>query len=142
MPRSISTSVCFSTQNLLECLSELWTEDGVNDRIERGIEVSQPEEKLKDIVVNAAVADRHDEGDDEEWQPAKDESSSDNGQCLCRLLFPLGLQRNMLLLFLPLGAVVVVGKGRHLVRLGAAVRQWSRVARTMSVRQRSSLHLL
>ena len=33
------------TQNPLECLSELWTEDGVDYWVESGVEISQPEEE-------------------------------------------------------------------------------------------------
>ena len=40
--RSIS-----STQNSLEGLSELWTEDRVDDGVQSGVEVSQPEEKTR-----------------------------------------------------------------------------------------------
>ena len=40
--RSIS-----STQNFLEGLSELWTEDCVDDGVQSGVEVSQPEKKTR-----------------------------------------------------------------------------------------------
>ena len=50
--------------------------------------------------IDALLAKRVDDGHDKEGQPTDDEGPSDNGECLGRLLLPLGLQRNVLLLLL------------------------------------------
>lgn len=75
-------------------MSELWTEDGVDDRIEGGVEVAQPEEERYQVLVDGALvsmADGHDDGDNEEGKPATDERAGDDGQRFGRLAFPLGV---------------------------------------------------
>ena len=47
MSRTIIIRSISSTQNSLEGLSELWTEDRVDDGVQSGVEVSQPEEKTR-----------------------------------------------------------------------------------------------
>ena len=44
------------TQKLLECLSELWTEDCVDDGVESGIEITKPQEEAGYKAVYAALA--------------------------------------------------------------------------------------
>ena len=91
-----------STEQLLEGLPELWAEDGVDDRVQRGVEVSQPQEEAEHPVVDTVVAQRRHQRRHEEGQPAQDKGAGDDGQSLGRLLLPLCLQADVLLLLLPL----------------------------------------
>ena len=45
MPGTVVVIACSATQNLLEGLPELRAEDGVNDGVQGGVEVAQPEEE-------------------------------------------------------------------------------------------------
>jgi len=66
------------------------TEDGVQYWVESGVEVSEPEEEGDHIVVKVAIgAEGHEQGDDEEREPADDERSCDDGQCFSCFPFPL-----------------------------------------------------
>ena len=47
MSRTIIIRSISSTQNPLEGLPELWTEDSVDNGVQSGVEVSQPEEKTR-----------------------------------------------------------------------------------------------
>lgn len=83
-----------ATQNPFESLPELGTEYCVDDWIQRGIKVAEPQEerdhRVADITI---VAQRHHQGHDEERQPADDKCTGDYGQGLCGLTFPLRLER-------------------------------------------------
>lgn len=83
-----------SAQDALERLPEFGTEDGVDDRIERRIEVAQPQEERGDLVVDfARVAQRHKQRHQEERQPTHDKGARDDGQRFGRLTFALRLER-------------------------------------------------
>lgn len=91
-----------AAQNPLEGLPKLRVEDGVNDWIERRVEVAEPEGKAHDVIANDAgvAAQGHQERQDEEGQPTHDESSSYDGQRFRSFALPLRLQA---LLFLASG---------------------------------------
>lgn len=77
---------------------ELGAEHGVYDRVEGGVEVAEPQEEAGHVLVDdAARAQGHDQGHDEERQPAHDERAGDDGQCLGGLPLALRLQRFLLL---------------------------------------------
>jgi len=83
-----------STQQPFERLPELWTENGVDDGVEGGVEVAQPQEKRDDVLVEIAKlgrTQRHEQRHDEKRQPADDERTGDDGQSFGRLAFALGL---------------------------------------------------
>ncbi len=101
MARPVVLRAVASAQQLLEGLPKLGAEDGVDDGVERGVEVAKPEEEAEDAGLDTALAERHGERHDEEGQPAEDEGARHYGQSLGRLLLSLGLQGNVLLLFLP-----------------------------------------
>ena len=107
-----------ATQQPLERVPELRAKDGVDDGVERGVEVAQPEEQRHDELVEVAVlADGLQDGHDEEGQPAHDEGTRDDGQRLGRL--PLPLRVHGLLLTLGVGMVL-----RRLIRAaGQLVRR-------------------
>ena len=86
-------------QNALKGLPELGTEHSVNDRIERRVEVAQPEEEAGHVGVDLArVAQWHEQRHDEEGQPAHDEGAGDDGERLGGLPLALRLQGLLLLL--------------------------------------------
>jgi len=81
-----------------ESQPELGTENGVDDRVQGGVEVAQPQEEAGHVLVDhTPLAQGHDQGHDEEWQPTHDERPSDDGQCLGRFPFAFRLQRLLLL---------------------------------------------
>lgn len=97
-----------AAQDLFEGLSKFWTEDCVNERVERGIEISQPLEELKNVALDTAFADGHYQGYDEEREPAENECTGHDGQGFGRLFLPFRLQADMLLLFFSLWSVRIV----------------------------------
>lgn len=83
-----------AAEDPLEGLPELWTEHGVNDWIQRRVEVAEPEEKGNHRLTYYTIgAKRHHQGHNEEWQPADDERSRDNGERFCCLSLPLCFER-------------------------------------------------
>lgn len=83
-----------AAQDALECLPELRTEYGVDDGIQRRVEITQPQEERRDLVVDLAfIAQRQQQRHQEEWQPADNEGAGDNGQRLGRLSFPFRFER-------------------------------------------------
>lgn len=88
--------VCISTgatENPFERLSELGAENGVYYRIQRGVEVAQPQEERYHCVTNdAIIAQRHHQCHYEERQPAYHKGSRYDGQGFGRLPFPLRLE--------------------------------------------------
>ena len=101
MPWSIVVWVCASAEKLLEGLPELRAEDGVDDRVERGVKVAEPQEEAQDLLVNTLHAEGCDQSRYEERKPTQDKRPGDNSQRLGGLLLPLRLQGHVfLLLFL------------------------------------------
>ena len=45
MPRTVVVIARPAAQYFLECLPELWAEDSVDDGVQGGVEVAQPEEE-------------------------------------------------------------------------------------------------
>lgn len=83
-----------AAQDALESLPELRTEHCVDDRIQRRIEVAQPQEERNHRVADITiVAQRHHQRHDEERQPADDKCTGDYGQGFGRLSLPLCLER-------------------------------------------------
>lgn len=79
---------------------EFGAEHGVYDRVQGGVEVAQPQEEAGHVLVDdAAGAQGHDQGHDEERQPAHDERAGDDGQRLGGLPLAFRLQRFLLLAF-------------------------------------------
>lgn len=109
-------------QDPLEGLPELGTEDGIDDRIERRVEVAQPEKQRHYRIVDVTgLAQGQKEGHQKKWQPAHDEGSGDDGKRFGGFAFPLRLQS-----FLPLGD------------LGVQVRRAGNVQRRSNVGLRSA----
>lgn len=101
-------------ENPLERLPELRTEDRVDDRIEGGIKVAQPQEEREERVAYLALfAQRHEQCGDKEWQPADNKSARDDRQCLGRLPFPFRLQCLLALCHLRLWIVGRLRAGRN-----------------------------
>lgn len=94
-------------QGLLERLSELAIEVGIDDRIHRRVEVADPEQYVHHHLGRVAGVSADGAGDvpDEEGQPAQDEGAHDDAQRLGRLVLALHLR------YRPLG-------GRRRARLG------------------------
>lgn len=89
-----------AANHLGEGQPEFGAEHGVDDGVEGGVEVAQPQEEAGNVLVDdAALAQGHDQGHDEERQPAHDERAGDDGQRLGGFPLALRLQR---LLFLAL----------------------------------------
>lgn len=63
-------------------------------RIERRVEVAQPEEERCSCWMNLTIlAQAHCEGHDKEGQPTDDKGAGDDGQCLCCFTFTFRLQQ-------------------------------------------------
>ena len=75
----------------LEGLAEVRRENGVDDWVEHGVEVAEPEEEGEEVFVWPQLEEGHCDGHDEEGEPAHDEDARDDGQRLGRLPLPLGL---------------------------------------------------
>lgn len=80
-----------AAKNLLERVPELRTEDCIDDGIERGVEVAQPETDGLHVLVHEVGVYGQNHRHHEERQPAEHEGSGDDGQRLGRLAFPLGV---------------------------------------------------
>jgi len=66
-------------KEFLERTAKFWTENGVEDRVQRRVEVSQPEEKGQHNITEVArIADGKQDGNDEERQPANHKRTRDN----------------------------------------------------------------
>ena len=87
-----------AAEQALERLPEFRAEDGVDDWVERGVEVAEPEEDGEHRLVKDPVGpQRHQQSADEERQPADDESARDDGQRLGRFTLTFGFKRFTLL---------------------------------------------
>lgn len=69
-------------KDLLKSTPEVLVEDGVDDRVERAVAVTDPEEKLKKGIGDGACfpADPVQTVAEEEWEPAHHKHAHDNGQ--------------------------------------------------------------
>ena len=83
------------TEDPLEGDPELRAEDGVDDGIEHGVGIAEPEEEADEGVAEegARRADGKDQGSDEEREPADDEGARHDRQGLGCLSLAFGLQR-------------------------------------------------
>lgn len=73
-------------QDSLECLAELRVEDGVDDRIEGRVGVTQPGEHLKRLWPDAGLAERGNDIYTEEWHPADEKDAHDDAHSDGRLV--------------------------------------------------------
>lgn len=74
-----------TSQDTRECVPELGTEHRIDDGVEGGVEVAEPEAGGDQVLVGGAGgrdAGRKHNGQDEERQPADDERAGDDGQRL------------------------------------------------------------
>ena len=99
--RTAAATSILSVEDLAEGQPKVGIEDGVDDRVEKTVEVAEPADDADEKVRVAAgvAAERPDEGDNEERKPADDEGSGDDRQRSRRLAFA---RRFPLLLRLPL----------------------------------------
>lgn len=77
------------SQRLLERLTEVRPEVGVDERVEGRVEVSDPEESCDDSLGTRAAIATYGNGHvpSEEGQPTQDEGAHDDAQCPRRLVF-------------------------------------------------------
>lgn len=82
-----------TAQDPLESLPEFRAENRINHRIQSRIKVTQPQRETHDVVAyyTRVPTQRHQQGQDEERQPAHHEGPSNDRQRLRRLSFPLRL---------------------------------------------------
>ena len=121
MPGTVVGVAGTTTEDLLKGLPELRAKDRVDDGVEGGVEVSEPEEEAEDVVIDAVIADGTEESHHEERKPTDNEGSGDDRQGFCCLLLPFFLERNMLLslLFLGFSLLLLTGEEGALVCLAA-----------------------
>ena len=153
-PGGPSRSAEMTLDDFLEGALEVFVEVRVNDGVEQRVGVTEP---VNDILQPAGhvarlLAEWHDEGDDEERQPAEDEGAHDDAQSLHRLALPCHRD-----LPLRLGGLLVPaleqrhrgrGVGQRQVAFGVAVNfdDLQRLAvlrvfhRAVDARQRPGLH--
>lgn len=95
VPNVVTILLILSTaQQSFKRLAKLRTENGIDDGVEGGIEVTQPQEKRNHVLVKITKiggTKRHEKRHDEKRQPADDERAGDDGQSFGRLALPLGL---------------------------------------------------
>lgn len=81
-----------SKQDALEGLPKFRTEDGIDDRVERRVEVAQPEEQGRYRIVDVAgLAQRQQKRRQKKGQPTDDERPGDDGKGFRCLPFPFRL---------------------------------------------------
>lgn len=98
-------------QDLLERAPEVHVAPGVDDRVHGGVEVAEPRDHVDEHLGRRAarLAEREEQVDDEERQPADDEHAHDDAKRLGRL--PLLGQRYALLVLQQLVDVLADGRG-------------------------------
>lgn len=114
----VPSSVVPPAQDLLERVPELRTEDGVDDGIQRRVEVPQPQEDRHQVLLEEVRVDGHENGHYEERQPAQHEGPGDDGQGLGGFPLPLGVHS---VARLPLDGVVLGLVGDAAVGRGGEV---------------------
>ena len=67
----------------------------VNNGVEGGVEVSEPEEEAEDMVIDAVVTERTDHGHHKEREPTHYKGSCYDSKCFCCFLFSFLLQGYM-----------------------------------------------
>ena len=88
-----------SAQQPLESLSEFGAENGIDDGVERRVEVTQPQEKSHHMVVECPWLEYcHEQGQNEKWKPAGNKRPGGDGQSLCHLSLSLDFKRDMFFL--------------------------------------------
>ena len=86
-----------AAQYTLERLPKLRIKNSINNWIQRGVEVPQPEEEAHHVRIDAILAQRHHQGEHEEGQPTHDEGPGYYGESLCGFAFSLRLHALLLL---------------------------------------------
>ena len=129
MPGTVVSVTRTTTEDFLKGLPELRAEDSVDDGVQCGVEVSEPEEEAEDMIIDAVFADGTEESQHEERKPTHYKGPGDDGQGFCCLLFPFFLERNMFLglLFLGFSLLLLSGEQSALVSLapGAGMLDWA-----------------
>ena len=74
-------------ENLAEGLSEVGSEDGVDHRIEKTVQIAEPGEHADHLFVDRQVKDATDRLFDEERQPAENETTHHHAEHFRRLAF-------------------------------------------------------
>ena len=122
MPGTVVSVAGPPTQDLLKGLPELRAKDRVDDGVEGGVEVSEPEEEAEDMIIDAVIADGTDESHHEERKPAYNEGAGNDCQGFCCLLLPFFLERDVFLGLLFLGFPLLLSSGQQgaLVSLAAS----------------------
>ena len=98
-------------ENVLECQAKVFVQNGVEDRIDRGIGVTQPDEEFNGVETQTETHGTNDV-QSEERQPTADETTDDDGQGTCDTRFGGDFAATELLL----------RRGQLLGRQGEAVR--------------------
>ena len=121
MPWSIVVGVCTSAEELLEGLPELRAEDGVDDRVKRGVKVAEPQEEAQDFLVDTLHAQGCYQSCYEERKPTQDKSPGDNSQRLCGLFLPFRLQRHVFLLLFLFHLLLLSEEESHVLSLAGHI---------------------
>lgn len=79
-------------QNFLECLFEVLIAQGVDEWVQCGVEVAQPDGKHVHMLVATALAEGDDHEEDEVRDPAKNEGCHDETQLFGSLPFSIHVQ--------------------------------------------------
>lgn len=79
-------------QNFLECLLEVLIAQRVDEGVQRGVDVAQPDGEHVYMFIATALAESNDQEEDEVWKPAKDEGCHDKTQLLGGLPFSVHVQ--------------------------------------------------
>ena len=79
-------------QNFLECLLKVLVAQGVDEGVQCGIDIAQPDGEHVHMLITAALAEGDDHEEDEVRNPAKDEGRHDKTQVFGGLPFSVHVQ--------------------------------------------------
>lgn len=79
-------------QNFLECLLEVFIAQGVNEGVQRGVDIAQPDGEHVHTFIATALAEGNDHEEDEVRNPAKDEGRHNKTQLFGGLPFSVHVQ--------------------------------------------------
>lgn len=79
-------------QNFLECLLEVFIAQGVNEGVQRGVDIAQPDGEHVHTFIATALAESNDHEEDEVRNPAKDEGCHNKTQLFGGLPFSVHVQ--------------------------------------------------
>ena len=79
-------------ENFLECLLEVFIAQGVNEGVQRGVDIAKPDGEHMHMLIATAFAEGNDHEEDKVRNPAKDEGRHNKTQLFGSLPFSVHVQ--------------------------------------------------